>query len=307
MAACPESLIRNERSFVMEAIINFFKEFAALVPTIQIMDIVDILVVAFVIYKVILMLQTTSSSRIAKSIVIILLLTALTSVLHMYLMNYLLDKILEIGLLALVIMFQPELRRILEKLGSKSFREIISTKQEQRNIDYVIGETVKACEIMSRERTGVLIVFERTSSLEDYQKTGTVIDARVSSELLRNIFFTKASLHDGAVIIRNERIAAAGCVLPLTENRNISSDLGTRHRAGIGMSEVSDAVVVIVSEETGTISVAISGMLKRHLAPQTLEKLLLNELAPKEEVKTRNPLKLLRKQRRKKDDSDAET
>ena len=239
--------MRNERSFVMEAIINFFKEFAALVPTIRIMDIVDILVVAFVIYKIILMLQTTSSARIAKSIVIILLLTALTSVLHMYLMNYLLDKILEIGLLALVIMFQPELRRILEKLGSKSFREILSTKQEQRNIDYVISETVKACEIMSRERTGVLIVFERTSSLEDYQKTGIVIDARVSSELLRNIFFTKASLHDGAVIIRNERIAAAGCVLPLTENRNISSDLGTRHRAGIGMSEVSDAVVVIVS------------------------------------------------------------
>lgn len=299
--------MRNERSFVMEAIINFFKEFAALVPTIRIMDIVDILVVAFVIYKIILMLQTTSSARIAKSIVIILLLTALTSVLHMYLMNYLLDKILEIGLLALVIMFQPELRRVLEKLGSKSFREILSTKQEQRNIDYVISETVKACEIMSRERTGVLIVFERTSSLEDYQKTGIVIDARVSSELLRNIFFTKASLHDGAVIIRNERIATAGCVLPLTENRNISSDLGTRHRAGIGMSEVSDAVVVIVSEETGTISVAISGMLKRHLAPQTLEKLLLNELAPKEETKTRNPLKLLRKQRKEKDDSDAET
>ena len=206
-----------------------------------------------------------------------------------------------------MIMFQPELRRMLEKLGSKSFREILSMKEEQRNIDRVISETVRACEIMSRERTGVLIVFERTTSLEDYQKTGTVIDARVSTELLRNIFFTKASLHDGAVIIRNERIAAAGCVLPLTENHNISSDLGTRHRAGIGMSEVSDAVVVIVSEETGTISVAISGMLKRHLAPQTLEKLLLNELAPKEETKTRNPLKLLRRQRKEKDDSDAET
>lgn len=292
----------------MEAIINFFKEFAALLPTIQIMDVVDILVVAFVIYKIILMLQTTSSSRIAKSVIIILILTAATSLLHMYLMNYLLDKILEIGLLALVIMFQPELRRMLEKLGSKSFREILSTKQEQRNIDHVISETVKACEIMSRERTGVLIVFERTTSLEEYQKTGTIVDAQVSSELLRNIFFTKASLHDGAVIIRNERIAAAGCVLPLTENRNISSDLGTRHRAGIGMSEVSDAVVVIVSEETGTISVAVSGMLKRHLAPQTLEKLLLNELAPKEEVKTRNPLtKLLRRQKKEKDDSDAET
>ena len=291
----------------MEAIINFFKEFAALVPTIQVMDVVDILLVAFVIYKIILMLQTTSSARIAKSLVIILLLTAATSLLNMYLMNYLLDKILEIGLIALVIMFQPELRRMLEKLGSKSFREILSMKEEQRNIDRVISETVRACEIMSRERTGVLIVFERTTSLEDYQKTGTVIDARVSSELLRNIFFTKASLHDGAVIIRNERIAAAGCVLPLTENHNISSDLGTRHRAGIGMSEVSDAVVVIVSEETGTISVAISGMLKRHLAPQTLEKLLLNELAPKEETKTRNPLKLLRRQRKEKDDSDAET
>ena len=291
----------------MEAIINFFKEFAALVPTIQVMDVVDILLAAFVIYKIILMLQTTSSARIAKSIVIILLLTAATSLLNMYLMNYLLDKILEIGLIALVIMFQPELRRMLEKLGSKSFREILSMKEEQRNIDRVISETVRACEIMSRERTGVLIVFERTTSLEDYQKTGTVIDARVSTELLRNIFFTKASLHDGAVIIRNERIAAAGCVLPLTENRNISSDLGTRHRAGIGMSEVSDAVVVIVSEETGTISVAISGMLKRHLAPQTLEKLLLNELAPKEETKTRNPLKLLRRQRKEKDDSDAET
>lgn len=122
-------------------------------------------------------------------------------------------------------------------------------------------------------------------------------------EPVRNLFFTKASLHDGAVIIRNDRIAAAGCVLPLTENHNISSDLGTRHRAGIGISEVSDAVVVIVSEETGTISVAISGMLKRHLAPQTLEKLLLNELAPQREEKTRNPLKLLR--RKQKENKDA--
>ena len=141
----------------------------------------------------------------------------------------------------------------------------------------------------------------------DYQKSGTVIDAQVSSELLRNIFFTKAALHDGAVIIRNERIAAAGCVLPLTQNRNISSDLGTRHRAGIGMSEASDAVVVIVSEETGTISVAIGGMLKRHLAPKTLEKLLENELAPQEDAKTRNPLKLLLRKWKQNENHDAET
>ena len=290
----------------MEAILDFFKEFGSMLPTIKIMDIIDILVVAFIIYGIITMIQTTGAARIAKSIVIILALTVLTQLLNMYLMNYLLDKILEIGLIALVIMFQPELRRMLEKLGGKSFREVLSMKEEQREIDRVISQTVSACETMSRERTGVLIVFERDTSLMDYQKSGTVIDAQVSSELLRNIFFTKAALHDGAVIIRNERIAAAGCVLPLTQNRNISSDLGTRHRAAIGMSEVSDAVVVIVSEETGTISVAVSGMLKRHLAPQTLEKLLLNELAPKTEEKTWNPIKLLQKKRRKKEDKDAE-
>ena len=290
----------------MEAILDFFKDFGSMLPTIKIMDIIDILVVAFIIYGIITMIQTTGAARIAKSIVIILALTVLTQLLNMYLMNYLLDKILEIGLIALVIMFQPELRRMLEKLGGKSFREVLSMKEEQREIDRVISQTVSACETMSRERTGVLIVFERDTSLMDYQKSGTVIDAQVSSELLRNIFFTKAALHDGAVIIRNERIAAAGCVLPLTQNRNISSDLGTRHRAAIGMSEVSDAVIVIVSEETGTISVAVSGMLKRHLAPQTLEKLLLNELAPKTEEKTWNPVKLLRKKRRKKEDKDAE-
>ena len=291
----------------MEAIFDFFKDFTAMLPTIKIMDVIDILVVAFIIYGIITMIQTTGAARIAKSVVIILALTVLTKLINMYLMNYLLDSILEIGLIALVIMFQPELRRMLEKLGGKSLREVLSMKEEQREIDRVIAQTVSACEIMSKERTGVLIVFERDTSLIEYQKSGTVIDAQVSSELLRNIFFTKAALHDGAVIIRNERIAAAGCVLPLTQNRNISSDLGTRHRAGIGVSEVSDAVVVIVSEETGTISVAVGGMLKRHLAPQTLEKLLLNELAPKTDEKTWNPVKLLQKKRRGKDDKDAKT
>lgn len=296
----------------MDSINNFFRDVLAMLPTIKFMDIIDILLVTFVLYTLIMMIQTTGAARIAKSIVLLLVLAVVTKLLNMYLMSFLLDRVLEIGLIALVIMFQPELRRMLEKIGSKSLRELLSTKQEQREIDRVIGETVNACEIMSRERTGVLIVFERETSLIDYQKTGTVIDARVSSELLRNLFFTKASLHDGAVIIRNERIAAAGCVLPLTQSRNISSDLGTRHRAGIGMSEVSDAVVVIVSEETGTISVAVNGMLKRHLAPQTLERLLLKELAPKREEKTYNPVKRLRKRigrthrRKEKDDSDAE-
>lgn len=292
----------------MNAILNFFKDLISMLPIIKVMDVVDILLVAYLIYKLFFMLRTTGAARILKSVVIILLMTALTQLLNMYLTNFILDRVVEIGLIVLVVIFQPELRRMLEKLGGKSFREILSTKEEKRDIDRVITQTVNACEIMSKERTGALIVFERTTSLMDYQKSGTVIDAIVSTELLRNIFFIKAALHDGAVIIRNERIAAAGCVLPLTENHNISSDLGTRHRAGIGMSEVSDALVVIVSEETGTISVAIGGMLKRHLAPQTLEKLLLTELAPKREEKTSAPRNLWNKvwKNLKKDDTDAE-
>ena len=291
----------------MDTIIDYFRDFFSMLPTIRLMDVVDILLVALVIYAIIIMIQTTGASRIAKSVLIILALTLVTQILNMYLMNYLLDKILEIGLIVLVVVFQPEIRRMLEKLGAKNLREILSMKEEKREIDRVIEQTVSACETLSKERTGALIVFERSTSLIDWQKSGTVIDAQVSSELLRNIFFTKAALHDGAVIIRDERLAAAGCVLPLTQNRNISSDLGTRHRAGIGMSEASDAVVVIVSEETGTISVAVGGMLKRHLAAKTLEKLLENELAPQEETKTRNPLKLLLRKWKQKEKHDAET
>ena len=146
----------------------------------------------------------------------------------------------------------------------------------------VVTQTVMACEVMSREHVGALIVFARTSVVDEYTKTGTAIDAQLSEQLLRNIFFKNSPLHDGAMIIRDGRVAAAGCVLPLSDSHRLSADLGTRHRAGVGMSEASDAVVVIVSEENGTISVAVGGMLKRHLAPKTLEKLLRNELCPQE-------------------------
>ena len=274
-----------------------------MLPTIKVMDIVDILVVAFLIYKVIMMVRSTSAARIAKSVLIILILAGVTQLLNMYLLNYILDKILEIGLVALIVVFQPELRRMLEKLGSKMSARSFPSRKSSARSTASSSRPCRPARSWPRSARACFIVFERSIPLLEYQKSGTVVDACVSSELLRNLFFTKASLHDGAVIIRNDRIAAAGCVLPLTENHNISSDLGTRHRAGIGISEVSDAVVVIVSEETGTISVAISGMLKRHLAPQTLEKLLLNELAPQREEKTRNPLKLLR--RKQKENKDA--
>ena len=244
----------------MRVILNYFSEFLQMIPTIGFWDILDILVVAFIVYKGINMIHSSAASRIMRSL------------------NYILDKILELGIIALVVIFQPELRRALERFGGRSLRSIWQGKPQVSQYEGVIAQVVIACETMSRQKVGALIVFERETSLSEFFKTGTILNAQVSSELIRNIFFPKASLHDGAMVIQGDRIAAAGCVLPLSENTHLSSDLGTRHRAGVGMSEVSDAVVVIVSEESGAISVAQGGMLKRHLAPQMLEKLLRNEL-----------------------------
>ena len=251
--------------------------------SIGISDILDILIVAFIIYKLMNMVRSSSAARVAKGIVALLLLTWITDVLDMYVLHFILSNIFSLGFIALVIMFQPELRRALERFGRTSVMDFVAGKPQKSAMEETIIATVSACQTMSKERIGVLLAFERETSLEEYFKTGTQIDAVTTDQLLRNIFFPKAALHDGAVIVRNGRVAAAGCVMPLSENPHLSSDLGTRHRAGVGTSEVSDAVVVIVSEETGTISVAIGGMLKRHLAPQTLERLLTNELLPKVE------------------------
>ncbi len=267
----------------LSEITSFFQNAVYAFMSIKIKDILDILIVAFLIYKVINLVRSTSTARVARAIVVLLLATWITGLFQMEMLNFGLNKILELGVIALVIMFQPELRRALERMGGKSVKELLSGKSPQGEMEEAILATVSACEIMSKERVGVLLIFERETSLEDYFKTGTLLDAKTSEQLLRNLFFPKASLHDGAVIIRGGRVAAAGCVMPLSENPHLSSDLGTRHRAGVGTSEVSDAVVVIVSEETGTISVAVGGMLKRHLAPQTLERLLTTELIPNEQ------------------------
>ena len=199
-------------------------------------------------------------------------------------MNYILSHMVEWGVLALIIVFQPEIRRILEQLGSKNIRLLrtLAPEKELPELERAIDQTVLACTEMSQSRTGALIVFERENLLDDMVRSGTVLDAAVSSELLKNIFFVKAPMHDGAVIVRNGRVLGAGCMLPLSKNVNLSRELGMRHRAGIGMSENADAVVVIVSEETGSISVAIGGMLKRHLKPETLANILRNELLPQE-------------------------
>ena len=235
--------------------------------TMQWSDYLDIALVAFLIYKLIPLFKSPTTMRIAGAVAAMVLLSAITGLLRLYTINFLLNQLMSVGLLAVVILFQPELRRMLDELDS------------------IVSQTVLACEVMSRERVGALIVFSRDVRLDEYFKTGSRIDGIVSAQLIRNIFFPKAALHDGAMIIQDGKIAAAGCVLPLSDSSHLSADLGTRHRAGVGMSEASDAVVVIVSEETGTISVAVDGMLKRHLAPQTLERLLYNELSadPEEE------------------------
>ena len=246
-------------------------------------DYLDIIVVAFLIYKLLPMIRTPSIMRIARTVLAIVVIAWVTDAMKLHTISFILNQFLAVGILAFVILFQPELRRMLDHLGNVKLRNFFSTSKPLQEMDAVIAQVVMACEIMSREKVGALIVFAREQRLEEYFKTGSQIDGQVSEQLVRNIFFPKASLHDGAMIIRDGRIAAAGCVLPLSDSVRLSADLGTRHRAGVGMSEASDAVVVIVSEETGTISVAVGGMLKRHLAPQTLDKLLHNELCPQNE------------------------
>lgn len=277
----------------MEALQNFIQN----IRSMQWSDYLDILVVAFLIYKLLPLIRTPHMMRLTRTVVLLVLVAVATSELHLYTLNWLLSQLLAIGLLAFVVLFQPELRRMLDHLGTMRLSTIFGTTKPVQEIDAMITQTVRACEIMSEEKVGALIVFAREQHLNEYYKTGTQIDALVSEQLLRNIFFHNSPLHDGAVIIKDGRIAFAGCVMPLSKNPNMPKELGTRHHAALGTSEVTDAVVVVVSEETGIISVAVGGMLKRHLAPQTLEKLLQNELNPAE--KQESPQSLVERMKQK--------
>ena len=241
-------------------------------------DYLDILVVAYLIYKLLPLLRTPHIMRLARTVIALVLIAWITSAAKLYTINWLLNQLLAVGLLAFVVLFQPELRRMLDHLGNVKISKFFGMPRQVQEMDAVITQTVRACEAMSRKKVGALIVFARDQRLEEYFKTGTSIDAQVSDQLVRNIFFKNSPLHDGAMIIRDGRIAAAGCVLPLSNNENLAPELGTRHRAGVGMSEATDAVVVIVSEENGAISVAAGGMLKRFLKVETLDKLLRQEL-----------------------------
>ena len=267
----------------METIASLLSTGISYIKTIGVWDAVDILIVAFLIYKAIEFIRKTNSRNVARGILLLLVVLFLSYVFGLTMINFLLRRAMELGLIALVVLFQPELRRILERVGSSfSSSRSISTPA----LETAISQVVSACSDMSLSKTGALIIFERAVDLGSIMNTGTMINADVTAELVKNLFYNKAPLHDGALIIRNARIAAAGCVLPLTQSRNLSKDLGMRHRAGIGLSEQSDAVVVIVSEETGAISMALDGTLKRHLNAATLTQLLRNELVIDEEPKT---------------------
>ena len=267
----------------MEGILYLLQEFKGKVVLFGISDVVDIAIMAFLIYKVIMLMRRTNSGAVAKGVLLLLFALGVSTFFHLNTVSYLLQQLMVWGVVALVVIFQPEIRRFLEQMGRTSLGKVVTPEEARNELDSAITQTVDAYMSLSKSKTGALMVFERKNMLDDAIKTGTALDCTVNAELLKNIFWNKAPLHDGAVIVRAGRIVGAGCMLPMSGNVNLSRELGMRHRAGIGASEHTDAVVAIVSEETGSISVAVGGMLKRHLAPETLERLLRNELLPERE------------------------
>jgi len=235
--------------------------------TMGIADFVDIIIVAFLIYRTIWFIRKSSFINLAKGLILVLAALWVSDFFGLRMINYILRRAVELGMIALVILFQPELRRLLERMGSSINTNIGGAEGDMTR---TISEVAQACGDMAASNTGALLVFERNVSLSPIIGTGSVVNADTNAELIKNLFFKNAPLHDGAVILRDGRIEAAGCVLPLSKNQNLSKDLGTRHRAGLGVSEETDAIVVIVSEERGDISVALDGALKRHLSPGEL-------------------------------------
>ena len=265
----------------MESILQALKSVPEYLKLIRPADIVDMAVIAFGIYHLFRFARRSRFGQVVKALAFLLVAMVLANnVFHLRVVGFVLSNAMELGFITLIIIFQPELRRFLEQMGSGKIKELFVAEAYGNDLESAIVETVEAFASLSRDKVGALMVFERRTMLDDLLKTGTELDCQVSAELLKNLFWNKAPLHDGAVIVRNGRIVGAGCMLPLSGNVNLSRDLGMRHRAGIGVSENSDAVVAIVSEETGSISVAIDGMLKRHLSPETLDRLLRSELMP---------------------------
>ena len=242
-------------------------------------DAIDILITSFVMYKLLALLRNSGVGQAIKAIVAFVVVTVVSGWLGLNLLYYLFSSAMQVGIIALVIVFQPEFRRILDQLGRSRLVSFLMPGAETFEVMATsITQIVEASKALSEERTGALIVFERETKLVDIAKTGISIEGEITAELIKNIFYPKSPLHDGAVIIRENKISSAACVLPLSENKKFNKNLGTRHRAAVGISEIGDNIAVVVSEETGIISVAVGGMLKRQLSTETLEKLLTQEL-----------------------------
>ncbi|TBL68358.1 diadenylate cyclase CdaA [Paenibacillus thalictri] len=259
-----------------------------LIADISIKDIIDILIVSYVMYQLILLIRGTRAIQLLKGILVVVITWAISIWFKLNTLQWMMNQMFTFGVLAVIIIFQPELRRALEQLGRGTLFSR-STSEEDQEITRGIGELIKAVNYLSQRKIGALLVFERETGLTDYVESGIELRSVISSELLINIFIPNTPLHDGAVIIRKSTLMAAGCYLPLSENPFISKELGTRHRAAIGMSEVSDAISVIVSEETGQISLAMNGHIIRNIHEEALLSKLFEELKPKTNTKQKNP------------------
>ena len=245
------------------------------VKNISFFSILDILVVSYIFYKGYMLIKETRAEQLLKGILLILVLIPISYFLRLTMVYTILSKTITIGVLSIIIIFQPEIRRALEHLGRTAFNERHILLEDETLMEEIITELVNAVENLSESKTGALIAIEQTTGLNDVIANGTKIDGIVTAALLENIFVVNTPLHDGATVIRNTRIVASGCVLPLTGNTDINKKLGTRHRAAIGLSEVSDALIVVISEETGTISLAINGRLTRNYDKDKLKDILI--------------------------------
>ncbi|KZL93230.1 DNA integrity scanning protein DisA [Clostridium magnum DSM 2767] len=254
------------------------------VKNISVSSVMDILAVSYIFYKAYMLIRETRAEQLLKGIIFIILLIPVSSFFNLTMLNWILTKTLTIGVLSFIIIFQPEIRRALEHLGRTAFNDK-HILEDDETMEKVVSEIVNSTENLSKSKTGALIIIEQLTGLGDIINTGTQLDAIVSSALLENIFVVNTPLHDGATIIRNNRIVSAGCFLPLTSNNDINKKLGTRHRAAIGISENSDALIIAVSEETGTISLAVNGVLTRNYNKERLKDILIRIIKKRQHTK----------------------
>ncbi len=259
---------------------------------VRIRDIIDVAIVSFALYKCIKLIKETRAAQLIKGVLILVVFTQLSGWLQLNATNYILSNTMQVGVFALLVVFQPELRRVLEKVGTTTLGKFFSQEYQSESITPQVCEAV---EYMSSQKIGALILMERNTKLGDIMTSGTVLNAQVTPQLLINIFMANTPLHDGATVIGNNVIKASACFLPLSQNRELSKELGTRHRAAVGVSEITDCVAIVVSEETGTISMAIDGKITRNLTAkrlgEELDKIMMSDKPPVETGEIKNKIK----------------